>query len=353
MIDWTKSMQQTFEYYVVDPKSWKDKERLTNVISSRITRDIETDTLESLTLDTSDVLGECYVRVYMIVIQNGIRTKIPLITSLVQTPSYGFDGKIRSVSLDAYSPLLELKENQPPLGYAIIEESNIMDTAYKLIRENVRAPVVKTNDDKTLFHDFIANTDDTWISFIRDLISNANYTISLDEMGRVLFKPQQDYNTLQPKWSFDDSNSSILYPDIDLTHDLYGIPNAVEVIFSNNKEYKMVKVVNDDKNSPTSTINRGREIVYRVTNPSVLSNPTEELLRIHGEQVLKQLSTLEYRVSYKHGYCPLNVGDCVRLNYKRAGLSNVKGKIVNQTIECIPGCPVTETVVFTDQLWRR
>jgi hypothetical protein len=346
-------MQQTFEYYVVDPKSWKDKERLTNVISSRITRDIETDTLESLTLDTSDVLGECYVRVYMIVIQNGIRTKIPLITSLVQTPSYGFDGKIRSVSLDAYSPLLEIKENQPPLGYAIIEESNIMDTAYKLIRENVRAPVVKTNDDKTLFHDFIANTDDTWISFVRDLISNANYTISLDEMGRILFKPQQDYNTLQPKWSFDDSNSSILYPDIDLTHDLYGIPNVVEVIFSSNKEYKTVKVVNDDKNSPTSTINRGREIVYRVTNPSVLSNPTEELLRIHGEQVLKQLSTLEYRVSYKHGYCPLNVGDCVRLNYKRAGLSNVKGKIVNQTIECIPGCPVTETVVFTDQLWRR
>lgn len=353
MIDWTKSMQQTFEYYVVDPKSWKDKERLTNVRSSRITRDIETDTLESLTLDTSDVLGECYVRVYMIVIQNGIRTKIPLITSLVQTPSYGFDGKIRNVSLDAYSPLLELKENQPPLGYAIIEESNIMDTAYKLIRENVRAPVVKTNDDKTLFHDFIANTDDTWISFVRDLISNANYTISLDEMGRVLFKPQQDYNTLQPKWSFDDSNSSILYPDIDLTHDLYGIPNAVEVIFSNNKDYKMVKVVNDNKNSPTSTINRGREIVYRVTNPSVLSDPTEELLRIHGEQVLKQLSTLEYRVSYKHGYCPLNVGDCVRLNYKRAGLNNVKGKIVNQTIECVPGCPVTETVVFTDQLWRR
>lgn len=353
MIDWTKSMQQTFEYYVVDPKSWKDKERLTNVRSSRITRDIETDTLESLTLDTSDVLGECYVRVYMIVIQNGIRTKIPLITSLVQTPSYGFDGKIRNVSLDAYSPLLELKENQPPLGYAIIEESNIMDTAYKLIRENVRAPVVKTNDDKTLFHDFIANTDDTWISFVRDLISNANYTISLDEMGRVLFKPQQDYNTLQPKWSFDDSNSSILYPDIDLTHDLYGIPNAVEVIFSNNKDYKMVKVVNDNKNSPTSTVNRGREIVYRVTNPSVLSDPTEELLRMHGEQVLKQLSTLEYRVSYKHGYCPLNVGDCVRLNYERAGLNNVKGKIVNQTIECVPGCPVTETVVFTDQLWRR
>ena len=25
MPDWTKSMQQTFEYYVVDPNTWKDK----------------------------------------------------------------------------------------------------------------------------------------------------------------------------------------------------------------------------------------------------------------------------------------------------------------------------------------
>lgn len=352
MIDWSKSMQQTFEYFIVDPVSWRDKEKLNNVKSSRITRDAETETLESLTLDTTDVLGECYVRVYMIVNQNGNTQRFPLITSLVQTPSYGFDGKVQNVSLDAYSPLLELKENQPPLGYSIIEKSNVMDTAYRIIREQMRAPVIKTTNDKTLFYDFVANTDDTWISFIRDLIANANYNIGLDEMGRVLFTPKQDTATLQPKWNFDDGNSSILYPELDLTQDLYGIPNVVEVIFSNNKEYKSVRVANEDAGSPTSIKNRGREIVYRVTNPSVLTNPTEEQLRIHGEQVLKELSTLEYRLTYKHGYCPVNVGDCVRLNYKRAGIQNVKARVISQTIECIPGCPVSETVIFTDRLWR-
>lgn len=352
MVDWSKTMQQTFEYYVVDPHTWKDKTKLENVISSKITRDAETDTLGSLTLNTSDVIGECFVRVYMITIQNGIREKHPMGTFLVQTPSYGFDGRVKNASLDAYTPLLELKENRPPLGYSVMEGDNIMNMVYRLVRENMRAPVIQVEDDSTLFYDFVANTDDTWITFVKDLAANAKYELGLDELGRVIFLPSQDTASLQAKWIFHDDNSSILYPDIDLTQDLYGIPNAVEVIFSNNREYKYAKVINDDPNSPTSTINRGREIVHRVTNPSVLNNPTEEQLEQYGKQILRELSCLEYRVSYKHGYCPVGLGDCVRLNYARAGITNVKAKIVSQTIDCVPGCPVTETAIFTNQLWR-
>lgn len=31
MPDWTASMQQTFEYYVVNPNNWKDDYQLKNV----------------------------------------------------------------------------------------------------------------------------------------------------------------------------------------------------------------------------------------------------------------------------------------------------------------------------------
>ena len=36
MIDWSESMQQTFEYYEVDPNTWKDKRLLDFVKSSSI-----------------------------------------------------------------------------------------------------------------------------------------------------------------------------------------------------------------------------------------------------------------------------------------------------------------------------
>ena len=352
MPDWSKSMQQTFEYCIVDPGTWKDIKKLDTVKSCSITWDSDTDTLGSATIDATDTLGECYIRVYLVTIQNGLRERHPLGTFMVQTPSSTFDGKIRTVSMDAYTPLIELKEKQPPLGYSILKDANIMDIAYQLTAENLRAPVVRTKNADKLYYDFISETDDTWITFISDFIANAKYSFGLDELGRVLFVPAQDTASLQPLMTFDDSNSSILYPEISMDHDLYKLPNVVEVIYSNGSKHHYARAVNNDANSPISTINRGREIIYRETDPSFAGEPTDDQIDAYARQLLRKMSSIEYTVSYSHGYCGVRLGDCVRLNYKRAGITNVKAKIISQSIKCEPGCPVTEKAVFTTKLWR-
>ena len=351
MPDWTASMQQTFEYYTVDPNTWKDIKKLDNVKSSNINRDSDSETLGSASIDITDSLGECYIRIYLITFQNGVKEKHPLGTYLVQTPSSSYNGKIRDVVMDAYTPLLELKENPPPIGYSLLKNENIMSTAYRLCREHMRAPVVETQCSDTLFNDFVANTDDTWLSFLIDLIANAKYIFSLDEMGRILFSPKQELTSLQPVWTYTDDNSSILYPEIDMKHDMYGIPNVVEVLYSNGKDTYYSRVVNDDPNSPISTVNRGREIIHRVTNPDMIGDPTENQIHEYAERLLREVSSLEYTITYTHGYCPVRVGDCVRLNYAKAGLTNIKAKVISQSIKCEPGCPVTEKAVFTNKLW--
>lgn len=352
MPDWSASMQQTFEYYVVDPGTWKDDKLLDNIKTCSISRDSEAETLGSATIAITESVGECYIRVYLITIQNGVREKHPLGTFLVQTPSSSFNGKIREVTMDAYTPLLELKENQPPLGYSILKNENIMSMACRLAQEHARAPVTVTNSDTKLYYDFVADPNsDTWLTFLIDLVANAKYEFSLDEMGRILFSPKQDTASLRPVWTYDDSNSSILYPELSMDHDLYGIPNVVEVVYSNGYDSYYAKVVNDDVNSPISTVNRGREIVYRVTDPDVIGNATEDQIQEYAERLLRELSSLEYTVSYTHGYCPVRIGDCVRLNYSRAGLTDIKAKVISQTIKCEPGCPVTEKAVFTTKLW--
>lgn len=358
MPDWSLSMQQTYEYYIVNPETWKDTRQINVVKSSTINRDSEAETLGSATFEVTESVGECYIRVYLITIQNGVKEKHALGTFLVQTPATSFDGKIRNISMDAYTPLLELKEKQPPIGYAIIKSKNtendesIMEHAYKLTQEATRAPVVPASCDTKLVNDFVAETNDTWLSFISDLIKNAKYKLALDELGRVLYAPEQDTASLQPVWTYDDSNSSILYPSISMDHDLYGIPNVVEVIYSNDSKQFYSKVSNDDENSPTSTVNRGREIIYRVTDPGFVGIPTSNQLDEYAERLLKELSTIEYTITYTHGYCPVRLGDCVRLDYKRAGLKDIKAKVISQSIKCEPGCPVTEKAVFTTKLWR-
>ena len=351
MVDWLSSMQQTFEYYIVDPNTWKDTKLIDNVKKASISRDSDVETLGSATIDITETVGECYIRIYLVTIQNGVKEKHPLGTFLVQTPSSSFNGKIRDVSMDAYTPLIELKENQPPLGYSVLKGENIMDITYLLTREHARSPVIKTSCTNNLYNDFVADPNDTWLSYLSDLMANAKYSYGLDELGRIIFNPKQDTASLQPVWTFDDSNSSILYPDFSMDHDLYGIPNVVEVIYSNGRDNYYARVVNEDENSPISTVNRGREIVHRVTDPDLIGDPTENQIKEYAERLLRELSSLEYTITYTHGYCPVRLGDCVRLNYSRAGLNNIKAKVISQSIKCEPGCPVTEKAVFTNKLW--
>ncbi len=352
MTDWTKTMLQTFEYYVVDPGTWKNVSRIDSIISSSITRDMSNETLGSAKIESSEPLGEEYVRIYLVAVQNGVTEKYPLGTYLVQTPTKKFDGTMSKYALDAYSPLIELKENKPPLGYYVPKDSNVMSWVARLTSEHTRAPVVAAISDDKLYNDFVANTNDTWITFNRDLMANAKFYYDLDELGRILYAPKQDTASLQPIWTYTDDNSSIIYPEITLNGDLYGIPNVVEVIYTDKNNHYYARVVNDDENSPTSTARRGREIVHRVENPEFPGEPTQLMIQQYADQLLRELSSLESTITYKHGYNGVRLGDCIRLNYRASGMVDIKARVISQSINCVDTCPVTETAVFTKKLWR-
>lgn len=351
-INWSESMGQTFEYYEVDPNTWKDKKLITDILSSTINRDESTDSLGSASIDAVNILGETYIRIYLVVNQNGVKDKIPLGTYLIQTPSSNFDGRIRSITMDAYTPLIELKENPTPLGYNLLKNDNILTEAYQIIRDNCRAPVVKSTSEEILKDDFVANGDDNWLIFIKDLLALAKFKIGLEPDGTIIFEPKQTIDELQPIYTYNDDNSSILYPEVSMKHDLYGIPNVVEVICSTGTEIYHYRVENNDPNSPTSIQARGREILYRDTSPSLPGYPTREQIEEYANTLLKTLSSVEYQITYTHGYCPVRVGDCVRLNYKRAELENIKARVISQSIKCDTSCAVTETAIFTRNLWK-
>jgi len=352
-LDYTKSMLRTYEYYKVDPLTWLNTERVDNVISSSVVRDADVDTLGSATFEVSADLGECYIRTYMVMVQNNYEYKECLGTHLCQTQGINFDGKRQSVSLDAYTALNELKEQPPPIGYSVLVGSNILKLVSNLVRENIRPPITPSTGTANLSMNFVSTLDDTWFSFLSDLLATENYEFGLDDLGRILLVPRQDFNSLQPVWTYNDDNSSILQPDVSVERDLYGIPNVLEVIYSDEGKGSSVyvKVVNDDPNSPVSTVNRGRQIVKRITDPEVYGKPDEEQLKVYARQQLRNLSSLEYTLTYTHAYCPVRVNDCVLLNYERAGLTNVKAKVIRQSIKCDTSGQVEETAIYSTNLW--
>lgn len=351
MINWYATMQQTFEFYEVDPNTWTDKRKLTSVTSCQIKRDMSLETLGSATIDSDDLFGEAYVRVYLVVIQNGIKTKLPLGTFLVQTSSSSYNGKIREPSLDAYTPLLELKDVSPALGYAIKKNAKVFEQAALICEQYCRAPSVPpVSVEDILEKDFIADPGDTWLSFLHDLLKNVKHRLDLDEMGKIMFAPTQDVEATRPVWTYTDDEVSILYPDIKDDIDIYGIPNTVEVVYSGDDLYLTSLAVNDDPNSIVSTVNRGRTVFYRSENPEFLGVPHQSEVDAYAEQLLKDLSTIECTVTYKHGYNGVRVGDCVRFDCPGAGLNGIKARVTTQSIDCTVGCPVSETAVYKKKL---
>ena len=349
-------MKQTFEYYEVDPLTWKDKCLIENVRSCKITRDLSDETLGSSSLSCDIDQTDKYIRTYLITEQDGVKDKTALGTHIYQTPSSSFNGKSRSTEQDGYTSLIELKEKLPVIGFNIAKGENILNIAYLLAEANTRAPVNRGSNDKVLTGAFVAETDDNFLLFISDLIANAAYHFGLEADGTITFEPDQDANALSPVWTYNDDNSSILLPDVEVSRDLYGVPNVVEVIYSPQDGVPIFSTVkNDDDSSPTSISARGREIVYRDTDPSIGGSSggtlTQDMVDDYARNLLKSLSSVEYTVSYKHGYCPVRIGDGVLLNYKRADLRNVRAKVTRQIIDCKSGCEVQETAVFTKSFW--
>ena len=348
-IDWTKSMKQTFSFYKVNADTWMDEEKQDYIGTCTITRDADKDVIESASIGGIPIEDECYIRIYLEVEQGIENAKVCLGTFIVQTPGIDHDGKHSSTTMDAYSPLLELNENPMDLGFYVRSGTNVIDAVCAIASNGMRGPVVETVGDSEVVEDYVAETNDTRLTFVKSLAESVGCHIELDNISRVMFAPDTVTEATVPVWEYTDDNSSILYPNISVKRDIYKIPNVVEIFYSNGL---YSRVVNDDPNSPISTVNRGREIIYRETEPNITGDVTQEILDDYAVRKLREKSALEYTLTYSHGYCPVRLHDVVLLNYRRAGIINRKAKVKTQVIECKTGCKVNETAVYTDYLWN-
>lgn len=351
MIDWTRQMRQDFEYWLVDPITWSDVEKLDCVTGASLTFDTSAETIGTASFTTYETLKECYIRTYMKCTQLGAVSKIALGTNLVQTPSKSYDGYTISSSLDAYSPLLELKDSSPELGYTVRKDVNIMSIFSSIYKSHCRAPLTEGYEsDKKTWYDYTAESDDTWLSFLTSLVNLDDKYISVDGYGRVYLTKNQRLKQMTPTWVFDSRNSSILYPETTDKADYYGIPNVVEVIYSEDDLYFYSRVENHD-DSDLSLEGRGREVLYRETSPDFNGTPNQNIIDEYAKSLMETKSTLSHEVSLKHGYCSAKINDAVIINQPDVGLDNVKGYITAQSISCEPGCPITSTITYTDELW--
>lgn len=356
-IDWALGMTQTYELYLVDPISWMDIRKIERFIpDASLTRDLSQDTRGSATINVDEDIGEAYVRLYLVATQYQHTTKvvekIPLGTYLCMTPRTTYNRNTNTYSIEAYTPLIELTENNPPLGYTVIKNSNIANSVCNMLEDACRAPIVRTTSDAIIPYSYTTEDGESWLEYASALLNNASMYIDLTPEGRVIFQKTRAMSAMAPIWTYTTDNSSILLPEIQIETDYFDVPNVLEVTYSDANVCFTSVIKNEDPNSPASIQNRGREIVYRDTNPSISGTPSQEYFDQYVKDELRSLSTITCKLTYTHGYCPVTIGDCVLIDYPKAGLNKVKALVTSQVYTCQTGIQVKETATFTKKLWE-
>ena len=374
-VDWTKSMQQTFEFYTVDPNNWYDDQKLENIISCDLTHDLTSDKRGNASITVTESLPESYIRTYLVVAQAGYMHKICLGTYLYMTSSDSFDGMKHNITMTGYTPMVELEEKLPPLGFHIIGITNrkhsgdapmVTDAIKDIVTTYTRCEIEnRTVIQKPLLNDFVAGTNDNFLTVINNILNASSlqqYILTVDEWGTIIVKDKPVLEDAIPTYIYTDDNSSILLPSLDTNDDIYGIPNVVEVLYTGDKRLPAIRVIvkNEDPTSIVSIPARGRKIAKRFTITNIaapVNDYSEAAVRAQvtaqAERLLEAASTINKTISYSHGYCDVKVGDTVLINYERAGVTGIRAKVVSQRISCKPGCQVDEQAVYTKKLWNR
>jgi hypothetical protein len=350
-MDWTRSLQVTWRYSLVDPDTWMDMEALDSVSSCSVNWDSSTETLLSGALEVDETFPEyeCYVRAWCDATQSHVTERYPVATMLCQASKDKSEGTKRTFSVEAHSPLLELADDSPPVGW---EVSGEVDDAIRLICSHMRAPLIEYESGVTLTNPIVAGDDDTWLTMLWAVLDAADLTMLIDGMGRLRIEPKPTPWALGTSITLSDTDErGVLWADMDRETSLFGIPNKLEVIWSGGDQHFSSVAINDDPSSPTSIPMRGRVVSVRETNPEgLMANPTQEAVDDYAQRRLRELSVVTRTYSLKAGYMPLWLGMAVNLELSKLDANEV-ACIQDIEIQCDVEVGMSLTLTSTRELW--
>lgn len=343
--DWTRSYGVGFEYWVLDKSTFREERELSRVEECEITRDLSDATVESASMTVGELLGEEeYVRCYLLATQDGRTERVCLGTFLAMTPEADMDGKGVERPLELHSPLRELQDDRPPIGYTVRAGTDVASALSSIFsRHHVKVGAIDA-DGATVPVDVTASDSDTWLSLGSAVLEAVGMEAVVDPTGTVVFVPEKDADALSESWTFSDDDLSILLPDARLSTDWHEVPNVVEAVVSQAGSHVTARAENASSMSPVSTASRGRTVLYRESNPDGVVS--EEQAQAWAERTLAEKSTARRTLVYSHGYCPVKLGDCTRVVYSRHSL-DVRGRVVRQVLRCSTDLEVEETIEFS------
>lgn len=200
-----------------------------------------------------------------------------------------------------------------------------------------------------------------YLTIVNDLLAEINYRpLFFDENGAAVLEPASIPDAAQIRHTLDDADpETMVVLPITRTNDTFSAPNKFIVFCANpEKSENMVAVaVNDNPQSPISTVRRGREIVSVSTVDNIASQAE---LQAYAERLRNDSLLTGETVTVSTGLLPgWRVGDAVAMHqrprawveYTKRGKRlvtdpgfNAIGVSRSYDMELVPGGKMTHTI---------
>lgn len=340
-MNWARSYTSEWRVFRVNRKTWADGQKLDGVDTASITRTADGSLLESGDMEVTGAFETDYYRIVMTAKQGGEVVRENVATLLFDISNGEHDYGTVKNKAKGYSVLYPASTTAVMTGEYAPAGVDGVKYAKELLESAINAPVEA--EGSFMLNDHIVHEPGTFILDAVWAVLNAGpdggYVIQIDGRGVVHIRPRPT----EPALVLDSAAKGVMLNGIEYTSDISKIPNRYIVIDGNNKTL----AVNDDTESPVSTVKRG----YYVDAVDTSATPINgETLGEYARRKLAEASVLETEYSYKREYAPT----VLLYSMIRASLRGLEGdlRVKSQSIDCGHGIMVSEKVTEETVLWQ-
>ena len=245
------------------------------------------------------------------------RIEIPLGVFLMSSPSNTYDDALVTTQVDLYDKMLILDQRKVLTSYSVAAGVVVAAALRALL---VDYSVAIDDSAETLAAPMSWPAGTSYLRIANDLLASINY-FSLYADGYGVFRCERyaapAYRSIE--WEFEDSGESVYKPGFSEEQDLFDAPNVVLLIARQDGDVPALTSVarNDDPESITSTVSRGREVPYVEEN---VEATTQAVLDAMAQRKLLDLRSIPLNTSIAHPQLPFGLNDAVTFVNERRGI---------------------------------
>lgn len=254
--------------------------------------------------------------------ETGGWVEFPLGVFILSTPPRRADAYgVVTREVEAYDLLQVLTDDKVEDRYTVTAGTNYIAAIKTLLDGAGLTQQNLTATDKTL------PTDRDWgpgtkkLHIINNLLSAINYrSLYIDEDGFAVAKPYVSPASRASEYTYRDDDQSVIFPGPEQSLDLFAVPNKwVLVVSEPDRDPLTATYINDNPNSPTSTVSRGRTIVdYR----EYVEAADQATLNARAERIAFEASQVYEKVIFETAIMPMHSdSDVFTLEFSDLGIS--------------------------------